>query len=76
MNQPTPVKSKPKPSFMRSMRAVLWGFLGVRKADGHEEDMASLSLVHVIIAGVIGVVIFMVVLLLIVRAVVSSSVSG
>jgi len=54
------------------MRAVLWGFLGIRKGQGHEEDMASLSLVHVIIAGVIGVVIFMSVLLLIVRAVVSA----
>ena len=54
------------------MRAVLWGFLGVRKGKGHEEDMASLSLVHVIIAGVIGVVIFMVVLLMIVKAVLSN----
>ena len=54
------------------MKAVLWGFLGVRKADGHEEDMASLSLIHVIIAGIVGVVIFMVVLLMIVKAVVSS----
>lgn len=64
--------AKPKSSFLRSMKAVLWGFLGVRKGQGHEEDMASLSLIHVIIAGVVGVVIFMVVLLLIVRAVVSN----
>lgn len=72
MNQPIQPKPRPKSSFLRSMRAVLWGFSGVRKGEGHEEDMASLSLVHVIIAGVIGVVIFMVVLLMIVRAVVSS----
>ena len=63
---------KPNSSFFRSMKAVLWGFLGVRKGEGHEQDMASLSLIHVIIAGIVGVVIFMVVLLMIVKAVVSS----
>ena len=45
------------------MRAVLWGFLGVRRGDGHQEDMASLSFVHVIIAAVIGVIGFMTILL-------------
>jgi len=55
--------------FFKSMKAVLWGFLGVRKASGREEDMASLSFVHVIIAGVVGVLIFMSILLLIVKAV-------
>lgn len=55
--------------FIKSMKAVFWGFLGVRKASGQEEDMASLTFVHVIIAGVVGVIIFMTVLLLIVKAV-------
>ncbi len=55
--------------FFKSMKAVLWGFLGVRKGSGQEEDMASLSFVHVIIAGVVGVIIFMYILLLIVKAV-------
>lgn len=68
----SPTKPNSLTAFFRSMRAVLWGFLGVRKGKGHEEDMASLSLVHVIIAGVIGVVIFMVVLLMIVKAVLSN----
>lgn len=54
------------------MTAVMWAFLGVRKGKEHEQDMSSLSLIHVIISGVVGVSIFMVVLLLIVRAVVSS----
>ena len=59
-------------SFFKSMRAGLWGFLGVRRGDGHQEDMASLSFVHVIIAAVIGVIGFMTILLLIVRAVLAS----
>ena len=55
--------------FFKSMKAVFWGFLGVRKAQGQADDMASLSFVHVIIAGVVGVIIFMSTLLLIVELV-------
>jgi Protein of unknown function (DUF2970) len=55
--------------FLKSMKAVFWGFLGVRKAQGQEDDMASLSFVHVIIAGVVGVVIFMTTLVLIIKLV-------
>ncbi len=60
-----------KSTFMQSMIAVLWAFLGVRKKSGLQEDVASLSFVHIIIAGVVGALIFMAVLLLIVKAVVS-----
>ena len=60
-----------KSSFMQSMIAVLWAFLGVRKKSGLQEDVASLSFVHIIIAGVLGALIFMAILLLIVKAVVS-----
>ena len=60
-----------KSSFLQSMKAVMWGFLGVRKRSGLQEDVASLSIVHIIIAGVVGALIFMALLLLIVKAVVS-----
>jgi hypothetical protein len=63
---------KKKSTFLQSMKAVLWGFLGVRKKSGLQEDVASLSFVHIIIAGVVGALIFMGVLLLIVKAVVSN----
>jgi hypothetical protein len=62
---------KKKSSFMQSMKAVMWGFLGVRKKSGLQEDIASLSFVHIIIAGVVGALIFMTTLLLIVKLVVS-----
>ena len=58
-------------SFIQSMIAVMWAFLGVRKKSGLQEDVASLSFVHIIIAGVLGALIFMAILLLIVKAVVS-----
>jgi hypothetical protein len=62
---------KKKISFLQSMKAVMWAFLGVRKQSGLQEDVASLSFVHIIIAGVVGALIFMAILLLIVKAVVS-----
>ena len=60
-----------KNTFVQSMIAVMWAFLGVRKKSGLQEDVASLSFVHIIIAGVLGALIFMGALLLIVKAVVS-----
>ena len=62
---------KKKSSFMQSMKAVMWGFLGVRKKSGVQEEVATLSFVHIIIAGVVGALIFMGALLLIVKVVVS-----
>ena len=58
--------------FLISMRAVLWGFLGVRKRSGQDPDMSSVSFVHIVLAGILGAVIFMTVLLLIVKAVVAN----
>jgi hypothetical protein len=60
-----------KSSFIQSMIAVMWAFLGVRKKSGLQEDVASVSFVHIIIAGVLGALIFMGILLLVVKAVVS-----
>jgi hypothetical protein len=63
---------KKQSSFLQSMKAVMWGFLGVRKQSGLQDDVASLSFVHIILAGILGAVVFMAVLLLIVKMVVSS----
>ena len=62
---------KKNSSFWQSMKAVMWGFLGVRKQSGLQDDVTSLSFVHIIIAGVVGALIFMATLLLIVKVVVS-----
>ena len=63
---------KKQSSFLQSMKAVMWGFLGVRKQSGLQDDATSLSFVHIILAGILGAVIFMSALLLIVKMVVSS----
>ena len=62
-------ENKTRSTFFQSMVAILWAFFGVRKGKGQEQDMASLSFVHVIIAAVVGVIIFMGTLLLIVKLV-------
>lgn len=61
-----------QPNFLKSMRAVLWAFLGIRNKAGLQNDVASLSFVHIIVAGVLGAIIFMAILLLIVKLVVTN----
>lgn len=61
-----------KLSFLQTMKAVAWGFFGVRKGAGYREDSARLNPVHVIVAGLLAAAIFVTVLVLIVRWAVSS----
>jgi hypothetical protein len=61
-----------KSSFLQTLKAVAWGMLGIRKGAGYQED-AKLNPVHLIIAGVLAGVIFVVILVTIVRWVVASS---
>ena len=55
------------------MRAVFCAFLGIRKKSGLQNDVATLSFIHIVIAGVLGALIFMGTLLLIVKLVVNHS---
>ena len=64
-----------KGSFLQTMRAVAWSFFGVRKSSDYEKDVGQLNPVHVVIAGVIGAVLFIIVLLLVVNWVLSSGVA-
>ena len=64
-----------KASFLQTMRAVAWSFFGVRKSADYERDVQQLNPVHVIIAGVIGAVIFIGILIGVVSWVLSSGVA-
>lgn len=64
--------SQRKLSFLQTVKAVLWGFFGVRKGSSYQDDIARLNPVHLIIAGLLGGLIFVVVLVLIVRFAVAS----
>ena len=65
-------KPAPKSSFLRLLKAVFWSFFGVRKGSDYEKDVNQLNPVHVVIAGVIGAVLFVILLLLLVNWVLAS----
>lgn len=64
-----------KGSFLGTMRAVAWSFLGIRKGKGYEQDVSQLNPVHVVIAGVIGAVLFVLLLIVLVNWMVGSGVA-
>jgi len=66
---------KRKLSFLQTMKAVFWSFFGVRKNKDYEQDAAQLNPVHVVIAGIIGGVLFVLTLVLVVRLVIANAVA-
>ena len=64
-----------KGSFVQTLRAVAWSFFGVRKGADYERDVDKLNPVHVVIAGVIAAIIFIVLLLVLVSWVIGSGVA-
>lgn len=63
--------SRRKASFGATMKAVFWSFFGVRKQKDYENDAAGLNPVHVVIAGILGALVFIMILLIIVKLVVA-----
>jgi hypothetical protein len=63
-------------SFLQTMRAVAWSFLGIRKRADFEQDVQRLNPKHVVIAGVLGAAVFVVVLMVLVSWVVNSGVGA
>ena len=57
------------------MKAVAWSFFGVRKAAEYEKDITELNPVHVIIAGIVAGIVFVLSLVLLVNWVLSSGVA-
>ena len=67
-DQQTPQK---KASFMYSMKAVFWSFFGLRRKRDFDSDSAQLNPVHIVIAAVVCVAIFITLLISVVKIVVS-----
>jgi hypothetical protein len=66
-----PTTDKPKKmSFMATLGAVFWSFVGLRRRSDYENDVTGLNPVYVILAGLIGVAIFIGLLLMVVSMVV------
>ncbi|HBI82178.1 DUF2970 domain-containing protein [Orrella sp. NBD-18] len=72
MSQDLKELSQRKLNFFQTLKAIAWAMFGVRKGSGYQEDMSKLNPVHLVIAGLLFGVIFVVGLVMIVRAVISS----
>jgi hypothetical protein len=59
-----------KTSFLATLGAVFWSFIGLRRRSDYEKDVTGLNPVYVIVAALLGVAIFIGALLLIVSLVV------
>ena len=51
-------KERQKASIFRTVKAVLWSFVGLRSRGGYENDVAQLNPLHIIIVGLVGVFVF------------------
>jgi hypothetical protein len=63
----TVVEAPRKASLLTVVKAVFWSFLGIRKRRDYASDSVELKPHQVIIAGLIGAVIFILSLILLVR---------
>jgi hypothetical protein len=75
MTEPLREAVRRKGSFLQTMRAVAWSFFGVRKSSDYEKDVSQLNPVHVVIAAIVGAVLFIVVLIVLVNWVLASGVA-
>jgi hypothetical protein len=66
-------KEKRQAGIKATMRAVFWSFFGVRKRKDYEHDAAHLNPIHLIVAALIGVAIFIGILVLVVHIAVSKA---
>lgn len=71
-----PPVTERKGSLLRTVQAVAWSFLGIRRRADYARDVAQLNPIHVVIAGIVGAALFVAVLVLLVRWVVSSGVAA
>ena len=56
-----------KLSFFQTLKAIAWGFFGVRRGSDHEHDIAKINPVYLIIAALIATVVFVVGLIMVAR---------
>lgn len=45
-------------SFLRTVKAVAWSFLGIRRNSEFRDDMGRLNPVHIIVVAILGVALF------------------
>jgi len=56
---------------LKYIKAVAWSFIGIRNSREYEKDIQSLKPIHVIVAGIIGCILFVVFLLIMVKVLIA-----
>ncbi len=68
--------AKPAPpskgSVFRTIKAVAWGFFGVRQESAYAEDIARLTPLHILVVGLVGGILLVVGLVVLVKFVVAA----
>ena len=49
---------KRKGSFLRTVKAVLWSFIGLRSRGEYEKDVAQLNPLHIVMVALVGIIFF------------------
>ena len=57
MTQPVAVHKR-KGSILRTVKAVLWSFVGLRARGDYEKDVEQLNPVHIVLVALVGVAVF------------------
>ncbi len=61
-----------KNNFLRTVIAVLWSFIGIRKSSGFQEDTANIKPLQLLAVGVVMALMFVIGLIVVVNLVVTS----
>ena len=61
---------KQKSSLLRTVKAVAWSFIGLRKSSDFEEDVKQLNPLHIVAVGIAGAVVLVLALVAVVHWVV------
>jgi Protein of unknown function (DUF2970) len=56
--QPVLPAHKRRGSLFRTIKAVLWSFVGLRGRGDYERDVEQLNPVHIVVVALVGIVIF------------------
>ena len=64
--------NKHKGSIFRTVKAVMWSFVGLRARGDYERDVAQLNALHIIAVGLVSVFVFVGSLMLLAKWVVGS----
>lgn len=54
---------KRKGSILRTVKAVAWSFVGLRRGDDYREDISKLNPLHIIVVGFVGCALFVLALI-------------